>query len=158
LFKPVYWLPSKPDQAVNWERVIPEEGTIVNASLTDGSLELNISPAISVFAHHHGKRLAASVYFEIAARYAEKVDGRVVQRATVVGCKAGESPQELIIAQYPELPMNFERICNGFRETLLEGCGSAEHGIESPHEQVREKPAHGAEGNPYIDWQRLRSA
>ena len=141
--------------------MIPEEGTIVNASLTDGSLELNISPAISVFAHHHGKRIAASVYFEIAARYAEKVDGRIVQRATVVGCKAGDSPQELIIAQYPELPMNFDRICNGFRETLLEGCGSpaAEQGIESPqHEYAHDAPATGPEGTPYIDWRRLRSA
>lgn len=83
-------------------------------------MELNISPAISVFAHHHGKRLAAGVYFEIAAKYAEKVGGEIIQRATVVGCKSGDHPQELIIASYPHLPMNFERICAGFRSVLLE--------------------------------------
>ncbi|MPZ49462.1 MAG: hypothetical protein GEU75_09230 [Dehalococcoidia bacterium] len=121
LFKPVYWLPNKPEYAVNWERVIPEEGTVVNASLSDQSLELNISPAISVFAHHSGKRLAASVYFEIAAKYAEKVGGEIIQRATVVGCKDGDHPQELLIAKYPALPLSFERICPGFRAVLLEG-------------------------------------
>jgi hypothetical protein len=123
LFKPVYWLPNNPDIAVNWERVIAEEGTVVNASLSDDSLELNISPAISVFAHHHGKRLAASVYFEIAAKYAEKVGGEIIQRATVIGCKNGDHPQELVVAHYPGLPMNFERICPGFQAVLLEGHG-----------------------------------
>lgn len=121
LFKPVYWLPSNPDYAVNWERVIPEEGTVVNASLSDQSLELNLSPAISVFAHHIGKRVAASVYFEIAAKYAEKVGGEIIQRATVVGCKSGDHPQELVLARYPNMPMNFERICPGFRAVLLDG-------------------------------------
>ena len=124
LFRPVYWLPNKPGFAVNWERAIPEEGTVVTASLSDDSLELNISPAISVFAHHQGKRLAASVYFEIAAKYAEKVGGEIIQRATVVGCKSGDHPQELVIARYPGLPMSFERICPGFREVLLP------HGID----------------------------
>jgi hypothetical protein len=122
-FKPVYWLPSNPDFAVNWERVIQEEGTVVNASLSEDSLELNLSPAISVFAHHHGKRLAASIYFEIAAKYAEKVGGEVIQRATVVGCKSGEHPQELLIARYPLLPLSYDRICPGFREVLIEGGG-----------------------------------
>jgi hypothetical protein len=121
LFKPVYWLPGKPDIAVNWERAIPEEGTVVNASISDQSLELNILPAISVFAHHHGKRIAASVYFEIAAKYAEKVGGEIIQRATVIGCKTGDHAQELLLAHYPVLPMNFEKICPGFREVLLEG-------------------------------------
>ena len=101
--------------------MIPEEGTIVNASISDESLELNISPAISVFAHHAGKRIAASVYFEIAAKYAEKVGGEIIQRATVVGCKNGDHPQELVIARYPSLPMSFDRICSGFRAVLLDG-------------------------------------
>jgi hypothetical protein len=116
---------------VNWERAIPEEGTVVNVSLTNGSLELNISPAISVFAHHHGKRLAASVYFEIAAKYAEKVGGEIIQRATVVGCKSGDNPQELVVASYPHLPMDFERICPGFRAVLLEGRGDTS--VELPN-------------------------
>jgi hypothetical protein len=121
-FKPVFWLPGKSDSPVTWERVIAEEGTTVTASLTGDSLELNLAPAISVYSHHHGKRLAAGVYFEIAARYAEKVGGEVVQRATVVGCKEGNLPvpQQLVLARYPQLPMSFERVCPGFRELFLQ--------------------------------------
>ena len=123
-FKPVYWLPSNPDLAVNWQRVIPEEGTTVNASLANGALELNLSPAVSIFAHHLGKRITASVYFEIAAKYAEKVAGQIVQRATVAGCKEGDQAQDLLLARYPDLPLSFERVCAGFRAVLLNAGGS----------------------------------
>jgi hypothetical protein len=126
LFKPVYWTPGRPEAAVNWERQIDAEGTVVHAALREGSLELNLAPAISIFSQHHGKRLAASVYFEIAAKYAEKVSGTIVQRATVVGCKPSSSPQELILAEYPAMPMSFDRICPGFRAVLQE----ATEGIE----------------------------
>ena len=128
MFKPVYWLPSNPEVAVNWERAIPEEGTLVNASLSGDSLELNISPAISVYSHHEGKRIAASIYFEIAAKYAEKVGGEIVQRAPVVGCKAPDHPQEILIARYPSLPMSFERVCAGFQSVLFHGAPT-----ELPH-------------------------
>ena len=131
MFRPVYWLPNNPRYAVNWERVISEEGTAVNASISDQSLDLNISPAISVFDHHMGKRLAAGVYFEIAAKYAEKVGGSIIQRATVVGCKDGNHPQELLVADYPGLPMSFERVCAGFRAVLLGG-----NDIEPDHEHM----------------------
>ena len=123
LFKPVYWSPGRTEAAVNWERQIDTEGTVVHAALRDGCLELNLAPAISVFSQHHGKRLAASVYFEIAAKYAEKVGGTIVQRATVVGCKPSTSPQELILAEYPAMPMSFDRICPGFRAVLQEATG-----------------------------------
>jgi len=126
LFKPVYWSPGRPEAAVNWERQIDSEGTVVHASLRDGSLELNLAPAISVFSQHHGKRIAASVYFEIAAKYAEKVAGTIVQRATVVGCKPSSSPQELILAEYPAMPMSFDRICPGFRAVLQEATEGME--------------------------------
>ena len=119
LFKPVYWLPNRPDVAVNWERAIPEEGTVVNASLSEDSLELNLSPAISVFAHHLGKRLTASVYFEIAAKYAEKVGGEIIQGSNVVGCSEEPGVNNLLIAHYPEMPLQFSRICEGFRALIL---------------------------------------
>lgn len=117
LFKPTYWN-GQSKVAVNWERHIEAEGTAVHAAFRDGSLELNLAPAISVYSQHSGKRIAASVYFEIAARYAEKVAGTIVQRATVVGCKAGGQPQELVLAEYPGQPMSFDRICAGFRAVL----------------------------------------
>ena len=105
--------------AVTWERAIPEEGAVVSASIANDALELSILPAISVFAHHAGKRLAAGVYFEIAARYAEKVGGVIVQKATVQGCTDGPPAQELVLARYPEMPLSFDRVCPGFRAVIL---------------------------------------
>ncbi len=118
LFVPVYRSPGDKLAAVHWERQILDEGTIVHASLRDNALELNLAPTISVFSQHYGKRIAASVYFEIAAKYAEKVGGTIVQRATVIGCKPSSAPQDLILADYPTMPMSFDRICPGFREIL----------------------------------------
>lgn len=119
LFRPTYWPPSNPQYAVTWERAVPEEGALVSISIANDALELSILPAISVYAHHAGKRRTAGVYFEIAARYAEKVGGIIIQKATVAGCTDGPPSQELLLARYPEVPLSFERICPGFRAVIL---------------------------------------
>jgi len=121
-FQPVYWLPGA-DYAVRWERQVPEEAAVVSASLTGEALELSIAPAISIFAHHAGKRISAGIYFEIAAKYAEKVGGEIMQRATVDGCRAEGLAGELLLARYPELPLSFERVCAGFRSVILGVAG-----------------------------------
>ena len=123
-FTPVYYSPDRPEFAIRWERAVPQEGTVVTVHVLKDALELSISPAISAFNHHLGKRIAAGIYFEIAARYAEKVGGVVVQRATVDGCTMGETSKELLLASYPSMPLSFERICAGFQETIL---GEAHH-------------------------------
>jgi hypothetical protein len=115
-FQPIYFRPGEPI-ATNWRREIPEEGCIVEVSLGE-SFGVNISPAISAYAHHFGKRIAAGVYFEIAAKYAERVGGRIFQRATVIGCKP-EDGSELLIAHYPDQPLLFEKVCSGFQEVFL---------------------------------------
>jgi len=121
-FEPVYWLPGA-DYAVRWERQVPEEGAVVTASLTGEALELSIAPAISIFAHHAGRRISAGIYFEIAAKYAEKVGGVILQRATVDGCRTEGLAGELLLARYPELPLSFERVCAGFRSVILGATG-----------------------------------
>ena len=122
-FEPVYWLPGA-DYAVRWERQVPEEGAVVTASLTGEALELSIAPAISIFAHHAGKRISAGIYFEIAAKYAEKVGGEITQRATVDRCRDNNATTgELLLARYPELPLSFERVCAGFRSVILGATG-----------------------------------
>jgi hypothetical protein len=118
-FKPVYFAPDRPDLATRWERDVPEEGATVTVHVVNDGIELSISPAISEFHHHMGKRLAAGIYFEIAARYAEKAGGTVVQRATVEGCTSGLGSKELLLATYPSMPLSFERICAGFQVTIL---------------------------------------
>jgi hypothetical protein len=119
-FKPVSFAPGRLDTVLRWEREVPEEGTTVVACTTADSLELSIAPAISLFEHHANKRITAGIYFEIAARYAEKVGGTVIQRATVEGCKMGPGyGTDLILATYPSMPLSFERVCHGFQEVIL---------------------------------------
>ncbi|HWO72741.1 MAG TPA: hypothetical protein VNN21_04215 [Dehalococcoidia bacterium] len=116
-FRPTFWPPGS-DYASTWERSIPEEGTKVTASLAGDALDLTIAPSISAYVQHSGKRITAGVYFEIAAKYAEKVGGKVIQRATVTGCKsAGDSG--LLLAHYPDLPLTFDRVCSGFQSVLM---------------------------------------
>ena len=105
-----------------WRRDLPDEGTTVFAKfLSDGSeLELSISPSVSNYDQHAQKRLAAGVYFEIAAKYAEKVGGSITQLSVVAGCKDTLEPANHVAAQYPEHPLLFEGVCPGFRETFLQ--------------------------------------
>jgi hypothetical protein len=87
----------------------------VTAYLTGDKLTLSITPAVSIDSHHEGKREAASVYFEIAARYAQRVNGQIKQCSTIQTC--GQE-RERVIAQYPELPLAFSSVCPGFRRTF----------------------------------------
>lgn len=103
-----------------YERSIPEEGTLVTATIQDDALHLQISPTISMMSHHSHKRLAASVYFEIAAKYAEKVDGTVTQMSNIGACVQDGVSMKLL-AQYPDMPLSFERACIGFQEVLAGG-------------------------------------
>jgi hypothetical protein len=106
---------------LSWQRTIEEENAAVNVVLTDGLFDISISPAISTFDHHLGKRITAGVYFEISARYAEKVDGEILQRATVTGCSRYAGNRGLVVAHYPSMPMTYDRICRGFQSVLLPG-------------------------------------
>lgn len=111
--------------AGTWERSIAEEQTIVRAIMGSdfNALRLELSPSVSHYSHHAEKRIASGVYFEIAAKYAEKVNGTIKQLSNVVGCVEG-GVAEHILAQYPDIPMLWERVCPGFRETIL-GTSSA---------------------------------
>lgn len=100
-----------------WRREIPEEHTFVQVSYVNDRLHLEILPSIQQYEHHAGKRITAGVYFEMAARYAQKVNGRVEQLANVVGCST-VGIQRKVLAEYPRSPMNFNAICNGFMEVL----------------------------------------
>ena len=103
-----------------YARMIPDEGTRVTATIQNDALHLQISPTVSMMSHHSNKRIAASVYFEIAAKYAEKVDGKVTQMSNIGACiEDGVSAK--VLAQYPDMPLSFERACIGFQEVLAGG-------------------------------------
>jgi hypothetical protein len=108
------------DQArTMWRRSIDEEHSSVLARFETDHLVLSISPSISNMAHHHGKRVTASIYFEIAARCAEKAGATITQRATVMGCRPDHGECLLLVARYPDLPISFDRVCQGFQSVLL---------------------------------------
>jgi hypothetical protein len=97
---------------------VAEESASVKVSLRDGFLNLRISPVIHRYEHHARLRIAGSIYFEIAAKYAEKVGGTIAQHQNVVGCTVGQT-QSLLLAEYPHVPLQWDRVCAGFREVLL---------------------------------------
>ena len=106
-----------------WHRVA-EAGTTVNAVFSGEHLRLELSPSISYYAQHADKRISGGIYFEIAAKYAERVGGTIKQISNVEGCKDGGTTEH-ILAMYPHMPMLWERVCPGFREVIL---GGEEHG------------------------------
>ena len=96
--------------ATEYDRIISEEGAMVTAVLEHNHLRLSLSPAITNLEGHNGKRITAGVYFEIAAKYAEKVDGTITQLSNVIAC--GGSSR--VLAVYPHQPLDWSTICAGF--------------------------------------------
>lgn len=108
-----------------WSREIPEENTRVSAYLSGDALELSLTPSVSSMEGHHHKRIAAGVMYEIAARYAERVDGQIKQTGiNVAECMAEGIPAR-VIAQYPEKRLDFDRLCPGWRDVFT-GAGDDE--------------------------------
>jgi len=107
-----------PEEAYGYQRLILDEGAAVHATITDKHLELSISPAISSDLQHHGKRRTAGVYFEIAARYAEKVNGIITQHSNVGSCIT-DGVRMRPLASYPEVPLQFDQVCIGFRREFM---------------------------------------
>lgn len=107
-----------PNTAISWRRDVIEESCAVTVELAGDTFRAAISPSISSYAQHDGKRITAGVYFEICAKYAEKVDGTVTQKANVAGCSNG-GVASLVMAIYPELPLTYERACRGFQELIM---------------------------------------
>ena len=117
----MFTLGSNPLFADSWERQILSENASVLARLDafSGVLSLSIFPAVTKDADHLGKRETAGVYFEIAAKIAEKVNGTIIQHSNVGICRAEIDNMERLLGTYPAMPMSFSRICPGFRQTLL---------------------------------------
>lgn len=102
---------------LGWSREA-EDGTTIRATFEGDALRLELSPSISIYQHHADKRISGGMYFEIAAKYAEKVNGTITQLSNVVGCTDG-GVNTRVLAVYPEQPLMFEQVCPGFREVIL---------------------------------------
>lgn len=118
----------KPLNDRTFERMIPEEGTSVTANINPDHLTLSITPAVTQMHEHSHKRLAASVYLEIAAKYAEKTNGVITQHSNIGAC-IQDNVTEKVLARYPNQPLAFEKVCPGFQSVL-----SGEH-IHDDHDE-----------------------
>lgn len=117
LFVPTYKQPET-GQPITWERRFPEEGTAVTVNGSEGYVALSISPSISMYSQHKFKRLAASALFEVATKYAMAVNGEVIQRGLVSGCRPSGVSGDVVIASYPHQHLHIENICEGFQRVL----------------------------------------
>ena len=113
------FVPTEVSGVTTWRRKIPEEGCEVSSTLIN-AFSLHISPSISNYLGHFGKRITAGVFFETAAKYAEKVGGEIVHQNNIGECRGPGGETQHILATYPDLPLQWDRICPGFRQTLLE--------------------------------------
>jgi hypothetical protein len=133
--EPDYLMAEASKYPQEWARYVPEEEAFVKAVMRDGCLHLRLSPVIHHYEQHSRVRVTAGVSFELAAKYAEKVGGVITQHQNVSGCTAYES-RRLVLAEYPALPLQWERVCAGFREVLL-SCGLQ---LSVPNELLDQDP------------------
>lgn len=105
-----------------WVRTVRDTAIHVYVDTKADLIRLSLFPAIGSYIQHVGKREVMSVLLEVAARYAEKVNGTVVQVNTVDECRGGGEGRRLLAA-YPEMPMRWEALCPGFRELFVTPLG-----------------------------------
>lgn len=98
-------------------RHIPEEGGSVRARFSNGELSITLVPSIGEYEHHARSRIMASVALEIAAKYAEKVNGTITQHANVQGC-SNLGVTSRLLAVYPYEPLNYANLCLGFQQVF----------------------------------------
>jgi hypothetical protein len=102
-----------------WRRWVEEEQTAVEVRLEPDRLAISLSPAVTHLDGHAGKRVAASIMYEIAAKYAERAGGIIFQSGiNVTECRMEGSGTRLIAA-YPDLRLDFGSLCPGFRAVFL---------------------------------------
>ena len=113
---------NNPLEGSTWWRSLgdPTEYVYVELRAANDQLRFFLRPTIGTYVAHQGKRLQAAVALEMAWRYAEKVNGMVTQHANVTGCTDDGRTQRLIGA-YPDMPMDYSKLCAGFAELFLGG-------------------------------------
>lgn len=77
-----------------------------------------LQPPVGIWTDHLLKRDGAGIMFEMAAKFAEKTNAYVQQEGiNVFECRA--SGMTLLIADYPHMPMSFEKVCPGWQAVFL---------------------------------------
>ena len=103
-----------PDTTAYWRRTL-EDGLMVTAYAADDALILSLSPSVASWDGHAEKRVAASCMFEMATRYAEKVNGTIIQAGITVPLCQTEGTHTRTLAVYPETRFDYKMLCPGWR-------------------------------------------
>lgn len=109
----------EPSDGALWKREFPEEGTTLRAQAAEGKLTFSIYPSITNTSSHSNHRLAGAAMFELATRYAEKVNGTIEHISRVLPCSSETGGSTLTVAVYPHQPFTFDSLCLGFRELFV---------------------------------------
>ena len=104
-------------------RNFEDEHTSVSVRLTDDTMEISLSPPIHSFDGHTQKRNAAGAMYSLAAAYGEKSGATITQSGINVPMCMSEGRQQRILAVYPGSPLDWEKLCPGFREAFLGELG-----------------------------------
>jgi len=81
-------------------------------------LILTLQPAITSWEGHHLRRISASVAYEIASRYAEKVNGIIRQESINVRECMGEGSNR-VLAVVPDTRFSYANLCAGFQQEFM---------------------------------------
>jgi hypothetical protein len=98
-----------------YTRNFVEEGTSVSVRLTEDTMELSLSPPIHNLEGHTEKRHAAGAMYSLAAAYGEKSGATITQTGINVAACMSEGHKQRILAVYPGSPLDWEKLCHGFR-------------------------------------------
>ena len=109
-----------------WSRAVDDMH--VMALLNGPFFVVSLLPTVGSWNAHADKRIAASVMFEIASKYAEKVNGGIWQCSNVMECRNNGRNDRCLIASYPERHLEWKNVCPGFQAVFL-----------APMEDIEEK-------------------
>jgi len=104
-------------------RTFPGENTSVSVRLTEDTMEISLSPPVHNLEGHTQKRNAAGAMYSLAAAYAEKTGATITQTGINVAVCMSEGKAQRILAVYPGSPLDWEKLCPGFREAFLGELG-----------------------------------
>ena len=107
---------------IEWIRHVGESTVVANLDAI-GQLHFKLTPSIG--AHSPNDHLvnapAAAVMFETMRALAERSNGTIQQLSLVGMCLLDNGLQFRVLAEYPEKPLLFDRLCSGFQAVFLRG-------------------------------------
>ena len=119
-FLPVLDLPLSGPR-MKFQRFFEPEGSWIQVHYEEATLALSLQPAISSMEHHAQRRQSGGCMFEMAWRYAEKVNGIVEHMNNIGPCAAARGSSSAIVAIAPDMPLRFDALCVGWQAVFLAG-------------------------------------